>query len=515
MPSRPDNGASRGAFGASEALPPLPAHLDPRGRHRYSESSPGWGRKQALVAVQLISAILSVFLVVTFGLYWWKYHSFSSNLQRLSIFGAAVDKPSHDIDGKDQNILIVGNDDRETATDAELKQLGTTRDGGSLNTDTMMLVHVPKDGTKAALISFPRDSYVNIPGYGMDKLNAAYPDGYRHANGSADAKRTAGAQLLVRTIQDLTGLTIDHFVQVDLLGFYRISNAIGGVRVNMCASVKEPDSGIDLHQGINTVKGTQALAFVRQRYNFPNGLGDLDRVQRQRYFLTASFRKLTSAGTLLNPVKLQNLLDAVQSSLYMDAQLDPLNLARQMQDLSADNIVGQTIPTDGFGTSSAGTSIVRVNPSEVKAFIQKMVGPTDNALTNAKPGSPSSVTVDVLNAGSGIDQAAATSAGVLRQAGFSVAQVDNASDADKTDTTVIEYSDGQQSQAKTVGEYVPGAQYRKVDGLSHVRVLLGSDGLKAVAKTAGSSGASSSSASTSSAPAAAPKPKAIDAGCIN
>ena len=143
------------------------------------------------------------------------------------------------------------------------------------------------------------------------------------------------ADLLIATVQNLTGLTIDHFVQVDLLGFYRISNAIGGVQVkHVCAATTlraqfDRPRRIDLHQGTNVVKGKQALAFVRQRYNFPDGNGDLDRVQRQRYFLTAAFRKLASAGVLLNPIKLQHLLTAVQSSLYLDDKLNPTDLARR------------------------------------------------------------------------------------------------------------------------------------------------------------------------------------------
>ena len=251
----------------------------------------------------------------------------------------------------------------------------------------MMIVHVPADGAKATLISLPRDSYVDIPGYGKYKLNSAYPDGYNNTAGGARRKRAGGAKVLVNTIQNLTGLTIDHFVQVDLLGFYRISNAIGGVTVNMCAAVKEPDSGINLHEGVNIIKGTQALAFVRQRYGFPNGLGDLDRVERQRYFLTAAFRKLTSAGVLLNPFKLQDLLNAVQSSLYMDTGLDPLALARQMENLSANNIVGQTIPTDGFGNDAASAASVVVNPGAGEGVRATACSePADTKLSAAKTG---------------------------------------------------------------------------------------------------------------------------------
>ena len=107
-----------------------------------------------------------------------------------------------DVDGRDQNILLVGNDDRDTATPNELAQIGTQSDGGSLNTDTMMLMHVPADGRKASVISFPRDTYVPIPGHGKDKLNSAYTWGIKDGHGS----KTAGAALLRDTIENLTGL---------------------------------------------------------------------------------------------------------------------------------------------------------------------------------------------------------------------------------------------------------------------------------------------------------------------
>lgn len=458
------------------------------------------------LAALVLLTVLSVFLFSVFGTYWWKYHTFSAGLQRLHI--VASGKPSHDIDGKAQNILIVGNDDRSTATDAELRQLGTGRDGGSLNTDTMMIVHVPANGAKATLISLPRDSYVSIPGHGRAKLNSAYPDGYSSVSGKANQKRAAGASLLMATIQNLTGLTIDHFVQVDLLGFYRISIAIHGVTVNMCAAVKEPDSGINLHKGINEIQGKQALAFVRQRYNFPDGNGDLDRVQRQRYFLTAAFRKLASAGVILNPLKLQHLLTAVRSSIYPDDKLNPLDLAKQMEGLSADNIVGKTIPTDGFGTSPDGQSIVKVTPAEVKTFVNRLIGTGDSKLSSAKVVAPSSVTVDVMNAGS-FNGAASQNTTVLRQQGFVIGKTGTAASA--STSTVIEYPDGMQAQAKTLAAYVPGATLQQVSSVNHVTLLLGADQLSAKALPAKKTAPASHAASTH-APA---KPKAIDSGCIN
>ena len=507
MPPGPyDSPGQRRAAG----LPPLPPDLDPRGRHR-SRARRGGGRRRALVLTRLLSAALSAFLLITFGTYWWKYHTFNTGLQRLNIFGASVNKPSHDIDGKDQNILIVGNDDRSNMTAAEVHLLHTGTDGGSLNTDTMMIVHVPADGKKATLISLPRDSYVAIPGFQNNKLNAAYPDGYTAASGNAAAKRAAGAKVLVAAVQNLTGLTIDHFVQVDLIGFYRISNAIGGITVNMCNAVSDQNSGLHLHKGKNTVEGVSALAFVRQRYNFPDGNGDLDRVQRQRYFLTAAFRKLASAGTILNPIALQNLLDAVRSSMYMDSGLNPIALGRQMENLSADNIVGRTIPTEGFATEPNAGSVVVVEPAKVKTFINALVGTSDTKLATAKTVAPSSVSVDVFNSGSGINNAAHSSADILRSQGFQIGTIDN-HNPPNTQTT-IEYAAGMESQAKTLSAYVPGAVLVKAS-VTRLTLLLGSDGLSAKAKTPASS-ATSAPTSTSTSTSAAPKPKAIDSGCIN
>jgi LCP family protein required for cell wall assembly len=501
---RPESGSDGGG------LPPSPPDLDPRGRHWGRGDSAGTGaarrraRYGARLFVSVVCTLLSITLLLLFGTYWWRFNQFKSGISRLNI-SAATGQNTRDIDGADQNLLVVGNDDRSTATDAELAALGTTRDGGSINTDTMMIIHVPANGSRATLISLPRDSYVAIPGYGMNKLNAAYADAYNAAGGDHGAKQAAGANLLIETVQNLTGLSIDHFVLVDLLGFYRISNAIGGVTVNMCQAVREKNSGINLHQGINVIEGTQALAFVRQRYGFPNGLGDLDRVQRQQYFLTAAFRHVASAGILLNPIKLQNLLNAVQNSIYIDDKLDPLALARQLENLTADNITGKTIPTS-FATLPDGTSILRVDPAAVKGFINEIIGSADTKLESAKPVAPSSVTVEVLNAGSGIDGAAATNSATLRTAGFTVSHIGDASGP--SSATTIQYADGMQSQAKTLLQYVPGAVLEK-STVAAVTLLLGSDGLTAKIPPA--------PGSTSAAPrTAAPAPhQALDSTCIN
>lgn len=475
------------------------------------------------LGVSVIAALLSLAVLLGSGWAWAQYRSFTAGINRVNAINGNSAASQKNIDGQDQNILIVGNDDRDSATDAELKQLGTTRDGGSYNTDTMMLMHVPADGSKATVISFPRDSYVAIPGHGMNKLNAAYPIGVQAANGD----KAAGARLLVTTIENMTGLKVDHYVQVDLLGFYRISNAIGGVSVCLNNAMKEPNSGINLKKGVNVIKGTQALAFVRQRYGFPNGLGDLDRIKRQQYFLSAVFRKMASAGTLLNPFKLQNLLKAITSSLTMDSSLDPLKLAHQMQNLQAGNVKFTTIPTNGFADQvidGSTQSTVVVDTQSMPDFVDSLIG-TDaaTALKQAKAADPSTVTVTVLNDtnSNGIETANATA---LRKLGFKTTVPPATSDV--LAKTTIRYPKGQESAAKALQAQVPGAVMVRSSSVTGVTLLLGNNGVQVKSlmpvKPAGSAssspaaGGSTPASSGSSTSSSAPKvTTAADAGCID
>ncbi len=493
-PRRADDGR---ADGSSAGLPALPPHLDPRRGNRHAVSR--YGRRQITqISTGVLATVLSASLLLFFGYAWWNFRDLNNNLRRIDIHTGVQGTGSQDIDGKDQNLLIVGNDDRRGMTAAEARALHTGRTAGSLSTDTMMIVHIPADGSKATLISLPRDSYVNVAGHGMQKLNSAYGFGYLGASGSDDAKVATGANLLIQTVTALTGLTIDHFVQVGLLGFYRISNAIGGVNVNLCNAVNDSYSGLHLSAGEHSIKGVTALEFVRQRHGLTNG--DIDRTQRQRYFLTAAFRKIASAGTLLNPGRLRALVHAVDKSLYVDQGLNITSLALQMANLSANNIVGKAIPYDGFADTPVG-SVVVVNPAKVKAFVSRLIGSSNSALSKAKAVDPSTVSLSVLNAGS-TNGAAGVAATTLRQAGFTATAADSGT---PFTATTIQYPAGMESQAKTLALYVPGATVREAN-VSVVTLVLGSDGIS-VNSQATAAGPSSSSGS--------PKPKPVDSGCIN
>jgi LCP family protein required for cell wall assembly len=365
---------------------------------RHANVLPGRRWRHALgMGAKVVAALVSLLLIVGFWYGWKNYRALDSGLQRLSIpeLGAGPSTPGEtvapDIDGTAQNILVLGNDDRSDMTDAEVHALHTGRDGGSLNTDTMMIVHVPADGSKATLISLPRDAYVDIPGYKKSKLNAAYPDGYTYGGGTTEKQRkAAGVNELVKTIKQLTGLRIDHFLQVDLIGFYRISEAIGKVTVDLCKPVNDSYSGLHLPAGINHIEGRDALAFVRQRHGVPGG--DIGRERRQRYFLAAAYRKIASLDTLINPSKLSKLIDAVDNSIYVDQTFSLQTLAEQMANLSADNIAGESIPTDGGGLVDGVGDVLFVDPAKVKKFVQNMIHPKPKSPSPAPSGSPASST---------------------------------------------------------------------------------------------------------------------------
>ncbi|WFR67804.1 LCP family protein [Curtobacterium flaccumfaciens] len=254
----------------------------------------------------------------------------------------------------------------------------------------------------------PRDSYVDIPGVGKGKLNSAFYFGT--LNGGGDK---GGAKLLIQTIQNLSGLSIDHYVRVSLLGFYQVVKELGPVDVCLNNAVNDRYSGVDLPKGKSTLDAKQALSFVRQRHGLPNG--DLDRNVRQQYFLSQEARKVLSAGTLLNPVKMGNILGAVGSSIQTDTDL--LSLASQMRNLRPGNIQSATIPTLGTPTitvNGSALSIVQVDTVGLPAFVQGLVGEPEQ-YTKATAAQPAATTVTVLN-GSGVVGAAAAAGRTSRRA---------------------------------------------------------------------------------------------------
>jgi LCP family protein required for cell wall assembly len=437
-----------------------------------------------VVSTRALLASLSLLVLVASGVAWATFQNFTESVPH----GLPVPVDTSDPDGADQDILLVGNDTRAGATRAEQTALHTGHDVTTANADTMMLLHVPANGSRPTLVSFPRDSWVTVPDHGLGKINSAYPDGYNDAKrkkmSEMDAQ-SAGINSTIRTIHALTGLHVDHYMQVNLLGFYRISEAIGGVTVCLNAAQNKTtevgdgahgNSGINLPKGVSVIKGAQALAFVRQRHGLPHG--DLDRIKRQQYFLKAAFQKITTAGSLLNPFKMRDLLKAVGSSLLVDPKLDLLQLARQFQSLTSGKIRFATIPNNGpklIYPDGVATSIVEVNRRAMPAFVAQIRGQGDETYQKAAAAAPSTVTVDVLN-GADIPRLAAHNGDALKKLGFRINVVDS---TDTTARTTVEYPPGKEAQAKALVAAVPHAKPVATPGLTRVTLILGTDGRQA------------------------------------
>lgn len=440
------------------------------------------------VAVGMVSLLV---LSATF-LAWAQLHQLISGLPMADVIdpGAAVGATD------EQNILLVGLDTRTDAQGNPLPQsildqlhAGSSGEGGD-NTDTMILIHIPAGGGNAVAFSIPRDSYVQLAGgYGMHKINSAYTYAQVAAAQHLRAQGVGGAQLNVQaaqagaknaiaTVQQLTGLTINHFASVNLVGFYDISEAIGGVPVCLNAPVNDSFSGARFPAGPQTISGAQALAFVRQRHGLPNG--DLDRIRRQQAFMASMAHTVLSAGTLADPAKLSRLIDAIKKSVTIDQGWDVLSFAQQLRNMSAGKIGFQTIPVVNVDYRTPDGDSVEVDPAAVKAFIANAIGSTGQPASSTTPAplavnlqGSSRVTVDVNN-GSGVDGLAGRVLRDLSGQGYTAGTVANVA---SRRTTVVEYASGARSDADQVAQYLGGGTTVAADsGLrpGHLRILLGS-----------------------------------------
>ena len=256
--------------------------------------------------------------------------------------------PAHKItdtaDTPGRNYLVVGSDSRGDLTKAERKRLGTGSAAGQ-RTDTIMLLHVPSGGGPTVLVSVPRDSYVSIPGRSKNKINAAYAFG--------------GAPLLVRTIEQATGVRIDDYVETGLGGFANIVDAIGGVKLCPKRNMNDKDAHINLKKGCQQMDGKTALGYARARHSDPRG--DLGRVERQRETLAAIAGKTLSPGTLLQPWRSFPAAKAGGGALTVDEGTSSYGLARfvlAMRAVSGGNGLSLTVPIGNPNLrTSAGSAV--------------------------------------------------------------------------------------------------------------------------------------------------------------
>jgi len=425
----------------------------------------------------VVAGLLSLTLLGASGWGWYLTQVAEQNLSRQDVIPSEGNDNNGGGDPDAMNILIVGNDNRTNLTPEQLAQLGVSLEPG-MNTDTMILLHVPADGSRASFVSFPRDSYVDIPDYGTHKLNAAFAFGYNEdaPPGSTDEQRAAfGARKLIQTISSISGLAIDHYVSIDLFGFVLLTDIVGGVSVNLCEAQQEPKSGINLPAGAQEISGAQALAFVRQRDGLPNG--DLDRIVRQQVFIGAMVSKLLSQEVFFDLGLQRRLVEAASQALTVDSDLDLFGLAEQMQAVTAGTVNFQTMPNLGIGTEDGLSIVVPEDREVLYDFFANLTADEVAVPPPAAPEvvDPGEVSVAVFN-GSGAGGLAGLTQTELEAAGFVVLSTGNADSSEYTQTE-IRYAEGQENQAATLAAAIPGAVVRAdptVEG-TEIQLVLGSD----------------------------------------
>ncbi|WP_138732816.1 LCP family protein [Modestobacter excelsi] len=454
---------------------PLPPQLDPRAGRSAHPAGPHPQRTgRPAVVGRVVAAVLSLTLLAGSGWGWYLARVAEASIGRTDAIPTEgnTDAQGSDHAGQAMNLLLVGRDSRAGLTPEQAEEFSTGDPEGLLNTDTMILVHIPADGSAAAFVSIPRDLYVSIPGYGESKLNSAFGRGYDDAEGSEADKEAAGARLLIQTISGVTGVQIDHFAEVNLLGFINISSIVGGVEVNLCKATDDPLSGAHFEAGEQTISGAEALAFVRQRHGLNS---EIDRQVRQQVFLAGLIRNVLSQDLLLNPVKQRQVIEQVGTSVTVDEGLDLFDLAAQMQSVRPDEITFQTIPGLADAKEDAGDVLEPVDPDALKEFFASLSATPSPAAAapSVEAADPADVTVSVLN-GSGVPGAAATAAEALTEAGFDASSGGNAA---ATDVTTVSAATGDEALAAAVAAQVPGAAVTVDDSLTSgtVQLVLGAD----------------------------------------
>ena len=369
-----------------------------------------------------------------------------------STFGQAADGAT--------DILLVGSDSRSDAegnalTPDEINML-RAGDEENDNTDTIMVIRIPNDGSSATAVSIPRDTYIHDAKNGNMKINGVYgtyknekkaelsqKGGIEGAKLEKESKE-AGQRALMDTVSNLSGIKIEHYAEVGLLGFVLLTDAVGGVDVCLNEAVDDEFSGAKFKAGRQTLNGPDALSFVRQRHGLPRG--DLDRVVRQQVFMASIVNKVLSSGTLSSPTKLAELSSAVRRTVNLVGNLDPAQFAVQMQNLAGGNVQFSTIPVTSIdGVGDYGESVVTINTKDVNKFFQTLLGEKSEPSSSAPPSdnpkqalldATRNTSINVLNATQTSGLAAAV-AGALGDMGLKIDQVTNAEPGLYNQTTIV------------------------------------------------------------------------------
>ncbi|WP_106982590.1 LCP family protein [Streptomyces megasporus] len=470
----------------------MPARSRQRGRHARPRPKRSvlsrWGMRTATA--------VSALVLVTSGIGQAVVSRLDTRLERVDPFRGLSHRPAV---GGGTNFLVVGTDDRDTVTEEEKQRYSLG--GTPCNcTDTIMLVHLSADRDRASVVSIPRDSYTEFPEHTdpatgerradrTGKINAAYAIG--------------GPSLTVRTVEKMTGVRVDHYLEVGFTSFMRTVDALGGVPVCTPRPLHDSRSGLDLPAGTTRLNGGQALQYVRARYLDPDG--DLGRIKRQQRFLASVIDETAHSGVLVNPARLNRVVSALLGSVRADPNFgadELLALARAMRGFTTASSefasvpvadpdhavpgVGSTVLWDHEEAERMFAALRRDRPltasGTVGAKNPERPGEQAGREGRSTPSEPLPVEVDprtvrvqvengttVANLGAWVDRE-------LRATGFDTTGTPRAAERQDMRETVVRYDPEWDRSARALAAALPGARLEKVEGQGRVlEVTVGTD----------------------------------------
>ncbi len=443
----------------------------PRARHAARRAT--WRR--VLTALGVTLAVLLVGGSVSAFVAYQRLNGKINHVNVDKLLGDEKDRPAKVAeDPKAKNILVMGSDKRKGKNALNVE---------GQRSDTTILVHLAADRKSATAVSIPRDTMVPVPECIREDGTVLPAQEVQMFN---EAFSEGGPACTIKTVEALTKIRIDNYIVVDFTGFKDMVDALGGVKVCLPEAVNDPQSHLDLAAGTHTVKGRQALAYVRTRHGLGDG-SDLSRIDRQQAFIGSMVSKVKDKGLLLRPDRLYNFLAAATKSLTTDfgGLKDMAGLAQDVRGLPTKDVTFLTAPNEPWVENA---NRVQLKPSATTVwralrFDRPLPGkepkPSSSASATTTPSGPPLVTapekisVTVLN-GSGTPGAASDLAEQLTAGGFNVVSVGNA-DSPYTTTTVL-HDPAYDESGRTLGAAIPGSDVTEDISLgSTLTVVVGSD----------------------------------------
>lgn len=364
------------------------------------------------------------------------------------------------------NILLVGVDKRDDLSRRDQNKLKLGREVGE-RTDTMMLIHLSEDHRKVTVVSLPRDTWTTVPGQGQHKINSAYQFG--------------GPKLTVKTVQEATGVPVNMYVEVNVLGFIDVIDALKGVTVCTAVPINDQKLAFALPAGTHQLDGVRALAYARTR---STARSDFDRIDRQQQVISAMLDRALSSSTLANPATLGAFVKSVQKTIKIDPADNLVGLAGQLRDTSLNDVKFVNVPiADVDFKTPTGESAVLWDKEGARELFRRITADEDLVKPSPKPSStpsasptqvpPQRVTLKVLNGTLITGLGARTKTGLLA-AGFQVPDEPGNTSRKDHKKTIVRYGPGREDAARTVAAAIPGSELRQVD-IDGIEVIVGSD----------------------------------------